>query len=377
MAVIVFYLLRDASPWVWIVGILATLATFAFETSAVILTATARNVSQAKLAMVGFLALQAATVVVAIVTKSARTTFSVQLAAGALGPILCFLTIRPEERRPFLRPLVFHRLPAGFIRYGLSACGAALVGSLVYGRSEIFVLQWHRLTVDAGIFALATGLSGQITAPMDSVMGPLLPTATRLLAADRSRATETARRTLRVTTVLGSFTMALAIPAVVVAIPLLFGSRFDPARAPFVVLGLVSCFGSVTLPLSIFIMATRNASWMLRLNLVCLAADAALAIGLVPLLGLWGAVTANATAQLLSCVLITAVAIRQVGIERASGRAGLPAARPWVGRRRCWVGDCCSGAPSCWCRTGFGGIERTRHDDYRAALDIVLANIGN
>jgi hypothetical protein len=74
-------------------------------------------------------------------------------------------------------------------------------------------------------------------------------------------------------------------------------------------------------------MATRNASWMLRLNIVCLGADAALAIGLIPVLGLWGAVTANATAQLLSVALITAVAIRQVGIE---GRAVAQACMPLV-----------------------------------------------
>ena len=211
------------------------------------------------------------------------------------------------------------------MRYGLSACGAALVGTLVYGRSEIFVLQFHGLKSAAGVFALATGLAGQITVPMDSLMGPLLPTATRVLAADRTRATETAARTVRITSVLGSFTMASAIPAVVVAIPLLFGHRFEPAKSPFILLGLVSCLGSVTLPLGIFIMATRNASSMLRVNVVCLAADASLALGLVPVLGLWGAVIANASAQFLSFSLITIVAVRRVGIEaRPVGQACLP-----------------------------------------------------
>ena len=88
MAVIVFYLLRTSSPWVWIVGALAVLATFAFETSSVILTATARNAIAAKLSMVAGFALQGTTIVVAIISRSAMITFTAELAAGALGPML-------------------------------------------------------------------------------------------------------------------------------------------------------------------------------------------------------------------------------------------------------------------------------------------------
>jgi O-antigen/teichoic acid export membrane protein len=327
VAVIVVFLLHSASPWVWGTAVLAVLATQALGTSSVVLTATARNAPAAKLSMVAGLTLQATVVVVALATRSASATYSAQLIAGMLGPLLCLFVVRGEERRAFLHPLVFRRLPTGFLRYGLSACGASLVGTLVYGRSEIFVLEAHRLKVAAGIFALATGLAGQITVPMDSVMGPLLPTATGLLAEAPTRATEAATRTLRVTSVLASFTMATAVPLVCVTIPLLFGSKFEQARVPFLVLGIVSCLGSVTVPLTMFILATRNAGSMLRVNLACLAVDAGLAIGLVPLLGLWGAVAANAAAQLLSFGLLTVVAVKRVGI--AAGPAAR-ACRPLV-----------------------------------------------
>jgi O-antigen/teichoic acid export membrane protein len=318
VAVVIVLVLRHASPWVWLLAAVAALATQALGTSSVILTATARNAPAAKLSMVAGLALQLTTIGVAAASRSASITYSAQLAAGVLGPGLCFLVIRRDERKAFLRPLVFRQLPAGFIRYGLSACGAALVATLVYGRSEIFVLQAHRLKVAAGIFALATGLAGQITVPMDSVMGPLLPTAAGLLAEAPTRATEAAVRSLRVTSILASFTMATAIPLVEVAIPFLFGPQFEQARAAFVLLGLVSCIGSVSVPLSMFVFATRNASSVLRVNLICLVGDAALAIWLVPVFGLWGAVAANAAAQLLSFSLLTAVAIRRVGIDAGS-----------------------------------------------------------
>ena len=325
VAVVVVFMLRSASPWVWILGAVAALATQALGTSSVILTATARNAPAAKLSMVAGLALQVTTICVALATHSASATFSAQLAAGVLGPALCFLVIRTNERHAFLRPLLFRRLPAGFLRYGLSACGAALVGTLVYGRSEIFVLEAHRLRFAAGIFALATGLAGQITVPMDSVMGPLLPTAAGLLAEAPERATEAASRALRVTSVLASFTMATAVPVVVVAIPLLFGHQFVTARGPFLLLGIVSCLGSVTVPMTMFVLATRHAGSMLRVNLACLIVDAGLAIGLVPVLGLWGAVAANASAQLLSFTLLTVVAVRRVHIDAgAIGQACRP-----------------------------------------------------
>jgi len=325
VAAVVFFLLRSSSPWVWTVAVFAILATCVLGTSSVILTATARNAVAAKLALVTGIALQAATVGVALETRSASETYAAQLIAGALGAALCFLVVRHDERNAFFHPLVLRRLPAGFLSYGLSACGAALVGTLVFGRSEIFVLQWHGLKVAAGEFALATGLAGQITVPMDSVMGPLLPTATRLLAAVPSRATETATRSIRVSSVLASLTMATAIPLVYIAIPLLFGHQFRQARSPFLLLGIVSCLQSVTVPLSMLVFATRNASSVLRINLICLLVDAALAIGLVPILGLWGAVLANAGAQLLSLGLLTAVGVKMVHIDAMSiGRAGRP-----------------------------------------------------
>ena len=318
VAVILVFILRAANPWILVTGVLAILATQALGTSSVVLTATARNAAAAKLSMIAGLALQAATIVVALLTRSASTTYTAQLVAGVLGPALCLLVLRTEERRAFLHPLLFSRLPRGFLRYGLSACGASLVGTLVYGRSEIFVLQAHGLRVASGLFALATGLAGQITVPMDSAMGPLLPTAAGFLAAAPARTTEAAARALRVTSVLASLTLAAAVPFVFVAIPLLFGAKYEQARGPFVVLGIVSCLGSVAVPLSMFIFATRNAGSMLRINLACLAVDAALAIGLVPVLGLWGAVTANASAQLLSFGLLSFVAVKRVGIAADS-----------------------------------------------------------
>jgi hypothetical protein len=47
---------------------------------------------------------------------------------------------------------------------------------------------------------------------------------------------------------------------------------------------------------------------------VCLAADALLAISLIPVIGLWGAVTANAASQLLSLGWMTSLVARRLGL---------------------------------------------------------------
>ena len=111
-------------------------------------------------------------------------------------------------------------------------------------------------------------------------MGPLLPTVTRLLSqapgTDHGGSRPRSSRCL----MLASFTMATAIPGIYVAIPLLFGRHFGQAQSPFLILGLVSCLQSVSVPLAMLVFATRNAGSMLRINLICVVVDAALAIGL-------------------------------------------------------------------------------------------------
>ena len=94
VAAVVFFLLRESSPWVSGVAACAMLATCALGTSSVILTATAQNASLAKISMAATLALQATTIVVAVTTRSANATYAAMLIAGVLGPVLGFVLIR-------------------------------------------------------------------------------------------------------------------------------------------------------------------------------------------------------------------------------------------------------------------------------------------
>jgi O-antigen/teichoic acid export membrane protein len=284
-------------------------------TSSVILTATARNAVVAKLTLATAMAVQVVIVSAAVARHSASFTYAAQLTAASLAPAACLFAISRGERQGVMRPTLRGRNPPGFNRYGVSACAGGLVSGLVFGRSELFVLQANGRLLAAGLFAVATGISSQITIPMDALMGPMVPTAAGLVAAAPGRALPVLQRALRISSLLGALTAAVVVPAGYVLIPYAFGSSFTAAQGGFVALALASCLQSVIVPVSAFAFATRSAAAVLRADLACLILDAVLAFSLIPMIGLAGAVTASASAQILSLLLLVRVVVRRMNIS--------------------------------------------------------------
>jgi O-antigen/teichoic acid export membrane protein len=284
-------------------------------TSAIINTATARNALAAQILLVSATAAQVGVVTAAAITRSPATTWAVQLIILPLGFGLATLRLSRADRGAVLRPKLVLRAPSGFWTYAASACVGGLVSTLVFGRSEVLVLRADGLLADAGIFTVVTGLAGQMTGPLDSLLAPLTPIAAGLVAIDRARARSAFERSLRVTAILGSWAACVLVPLGVVAIRILYGHAFAAACGPFAALGLVSCMQSVLGPFTAFAFATRSAARVLGINLICLAADAAIAISLIPLLGLWGAVAANAVAQVVSLIFMSVLVSRRLELK--------------------------------------------------------------
>lgn len=313
VALVALILVWPAGPAPAVVSAVFVWLIQALGTSTVVMTATAQNALVARLTLITTLITEGTVVAVAVSTHSSLLIFAYPLAATCAGPALCLLALDHDSRSAILSPRLAFDDPAGFRRYALSACAGTLVSTLVYGRSEIFLLKAHHLTVPTGLFALATGLASQITIPMDSLMGPIVPTAAGLYASAPERAAAALRRALGLTSALGALTAATIVPAVYLGIPLLYGAHFRGADRAFEILGFVSCLQSVIVPVSAFALATRSAGAVLRTNLLCLLTDAALAVTLIPVLGLYGAVVANGAAQVLSLALLTRVVNRRVG----------------------------------------------------------------
>ena len=91
-------------------------------------------------------------------------------------------SIRTNARhRAAFKPLRPFRWPPGFSRYSSRVLVAGLVTTLVFSRCEILVLDAYGAAAAAGAFALAAGLASQITAPIDAMLGPLIPAAASLI----------------------------------------------------------------------------------------------------------------------------------------------------------------------------------------------------
>jgi O-antigen/teichoic acid export membrane protein len=314
-ALCTLWLLSGAGVATAAVGAISVWVMQGLSTSTIVNTASARNALAAQIALIVGTGAQVALVAAALATHRADTTWAVQLVFLFIGPLLAVVKLDPEERAALFAPKLVLRAPQGFWTYAASACVGGLLATLVYGRSEVIVLRANHLLVGAGIFTVITGLAGQMTAILDSMLAPLTPIAAGLVAIDRARAIRVFERSLRVTAVFGALATCILVPAGVLAIRVLYGRAFESAVAPFGVLALISSLQTALGPISAFAFATRSAAQVLRINLVCLVVDAAVAFACVPLFGLWGAVVANGVAQVLSLLWMAKLVSTRLGLN--------------------------------------------------------------
>lgn len=315
LVVIAAVVLLHGESWrVQALGAAAVGVTMLAGTAVVVLTAASRTAPLARINLAVGLAAQLAVVVAATGTHGAGPTYVARLGLLALGPVIVLVSAPADVRAAVLRPVLPRRWPAGFVAFSANTLVAGLVTTLVFSRSEIFVLDAYGATAAAGLFALAAGLAGQITAPVDAMINPLLPAAAGLVAVDRSRAAGAVLRGLRLSGLLTAPLVALAVPAVAVLTPAIYGGRFTATGALFVALGVVSCLQSVLHPVTAFLTAWRRPGLLLAVNLACLVVDLGLAAALVPVWGAAGAVVGNALGQVVSMAASVVLLRRFAGL---------------------------------------------------------------
>jgi O-antigen/teichoic acid export membrane protein len=239
---------------------------------------------------------------------------------------LALIPISPEYRRAVLRPRLPRRLPAGFWRFTIPAALAGVVGGLVMSRSEIFFMTWLATPAAVGAFALAYGLASHVFAPAQAFIGPLVPAISGLREIDSEAIAPAFLRTLRAGSTFVGLIIASAVTPLALLVPLLYGADFTSAAPLVLALGISSGLLIVASPVSAFVTARLSAGELLRANLVALAVDASLAITLIPVLGVWGAVIANIGGAGTRLTLLMRQEIRLLGIRwRTVANQALPA----------------------------------------------------
>ena len=286
-----------------VVAAVAAALVMCIGTSTVVMSGAGLNTLAARISLVATVASQTAIIGVVGASPFASSVFIGRLALGLVGPLLALLLIPGWARSAVLRPVLPRAWPTGFMGFALRTCGAGVVSTLVFGRSELLAFEAYGRAHQAGVFALAAGVAGLITAPIDSLLGPLLPAATGLYATEPERAGSALLRGLRTSTLLAGLVL-VGIPTVAPLLPVIYGGSFATATRAFVVLAIVSCVQSVNHPVTAFLLAGRRTDLLLKTGIVSLVIDLALAFALIPSIGVAGAVIASSVAQLIVLLVI-------------------------------------------------------------------------
>jgi O-antigen/teichoic acid export membrane protein len=299
--------LTRGNPW-WEVAAIGTalFLTCVLSGAALSVTIENRTAAAAKLAMVVSLALQAVTVAVAMATESASAVWAARTLASGLALGATLLLLDRRRRKIVLQPRLPRSLGKPFWRYSLTSWASGLISLLVFSRSEIFLLQVFDQPEALGLFALAFGLSQQITAPVDAMLHPLMPAVAGILSEWPARAAQAFERSTRVSALLSGGIAAVFVPTLVLAIPLIYGDAFESAAWLFVPLALASLLQSANNPVLAFTNARQRGGLILKASTIALVVNVGVAVALIPPFGAWGAVMANVTAQLVVLVWLAA-----------------------------------------------------------------------
>ena len=318
------WLLRHESLTVQAIGAVSVALTMALGTAVVMVTAVSRTSVLAKQALVLGVALHAAVMVAAIRSHDPGWVWVVRLAVSTGATLLPLMSLPGDVRRAVLTPLLPTGWPKGFVSYSVRTLVAGLVASLVFSRCEVLVLDAYGLVGQAGLFALAAGIAGQITAPIDAMLGPLVPAAASLVATDEARAAFAIQRGVRLSALVTVPVLALVVPTLALLTPVIYGGRFHGVGLMFVALGLVSCVQSALHPATAFLGAVRRPLTVLGFNAMALVVDLTVVVLLAPMIGASAAVIATSAGQLTSLML---------GIELLRRRLAMPV-RPIIAAMR-------------------------------------------
>ena len=160
-------------------------------------------------------------------------------------------------------------------------------------------------------------------------------------------------RALRASSLIGGILLAIAVPLLTVALPIIYGKDYADAQYAFFVLACTSCLQSVCNPLVALLHARREAGVLLRINCIALVVDICVAFALIPFFGLLGALCANVGRTDFSSVALVSAEARRENTKRRTLIApmrgwavGLAAGGATIGRLNLWTYlECCLCSP--------------------------------
>jgi O-antigen/teichoic acid export membrane protein len=307
LTVVVAVLVTDVGPWFKLIAVVfGVLLPSALEGAPACLAIENKTAAGAKVVLISNVLTQLAVVVAVLAVAQADVVWAVRLVMASVTVLLALIPISASYRRAVLRPRFPRDLPPGFWRFALPTGLAALLSTLVVSRTEVVALTWLSDPTSVGLFALAFGLAGHMYAPAQAIIGPLVPAISGLREVDAPSVVAAFGRALRGSSTVVALLSGIALPVLAILTPVLYGSSYVGVEPVLLVLGVANGFLVVGGPVSAFVMARMSASQVLIASLVALVVDVVLALALVPLWAVWGAVVANVAAALTQMLMLLA-----------------------------------------------------------------------
>lgn len=280
-----------------------------------------RTATEARYSLLVSLVTQAAVVLSVLWLATADAVWAARTVVAGGAVVLTLIPVSRRYRKAVLRPRAPVGFPHGFWRFAIPTGLSALLGAVALDRFEVVFLELWSTPREIGLYALAFGLAAHLMAPAHVLTGPLLPALSGLHAVAHGRLAEAFHRAVRTSSVISALLTAIVLPPLVLLVPTLYGSDFDPAAPMLLVMGAAAAAAVLSGPLSAFVLARRAGRAILLVNLAALVVSVVACTALIPWFGAWGAVVANVT------VVTSRTAILFVLEARALDQAVLPSAR--------------------------------------------------
>ena len=227
------------------------------------------------------------------------------------------------------KPAVSQDLRRQVIRFALPSWATAVIGGLVFGRTEIVFLQHYTGLAAVGLFAAAATIAEVAVQLPPLLLSALLPRFSEQFGLGAHEHMQRLYRTITALLALVIVPLCLGLAAIApVLVPVFFGAEFTDAGSVASVLLIAAAVSSLGVTTFYLLQSMGKTGFLLVSNGIGLVGTVALGFLLVPHFGLMGAAWSRGAVQVMVVLIETWYVTRRLGISppyRALGAITLAA----------------------------------------------------
>jgi O-antigen/teichoic acid export membrane protein len=213
------------------------------------------------------------------------------------------------------KPNVSAALRRQVIRFALPSWATAVIGGLVFGRTEIVFLQHYTGLAAVGLFAAAATVAEMAVQLPPLLLSALLPRFSEQFGQGAHEHMQRLYRTMTALLALVIVPLCLGLAAIApVLVPLFFGTEFADAAPVASVLLIAAAVSSLGVTTFYLLQSMGKTGFLLLSNGVGLVGTIALGFILVPHFGLLGAAWSRGIVQVMVVLIETWYVTKRLGI---------------------------------------------------------------